>query len=134
MAGGRGTYDDVYAYAIGRPGFLVQHVADAHAAQTANADTKPITLFFALAGLHLHVDRGFSGRSVQRVHMLMGRDRRDWPRIQPPDNRGSITATDVYLCVEGLDRDQMIMSWCRSVWAAYASSHAVVTVATERYL
>lgn len=134
MVEGRGAYDEVYAYAIGRPGFLLQHVVDAYAAQTADAETKAITLFFALAGLHLHVDRGFSGRSVQRVHMLMGRDRRDWPRIQPPAYRGSITAADVYLHAEDLDRDQMIESWCRSVWLAYASSHAVVAGETEQYL
>ena len=130
---GCSTYDEVYAYAMGRPG-LLQHVADAHAAQTADAGTKPITLFFALAGLHLRVDRGFSGRTIQRVHMVMGRDRRDWPGVQPPADRGSITAADVHGRTEERERDQMIESWCRSVWAAYASSHAVVAEATERYL
>jgi hypothetical protein len=38
----RAAYDEVYAYTIGRPGFILQHVVDARAVQTANEKSKRI--------------------------------------------------------------------------------------------
>src|SRR5262245_46349212 len=67
------TFDELYVYTMGREGFVLQHVVDAYGAQTADDATKPIRLVFALVGLYLRVERGFSGHEVQRVHMLMGR-------------------------------------------------------------
>jgi hypothetical protein len=37
----RAAYDEVYAYTMGRPGFILQHVADAFAVQTASNNSKP---------------------------------------------------------------------------------------------
>jgi len=48
-------------------------------AQHADTGTKPIGLTFALAGLYLHVECGFTGRHVQRAHMVMGERKRTWP-------------------------------------------------------
>ena len=56
--------------------FIHQHVVDAWAAQHAVEAGKSIGLTFALAGLYLHLERGFSGRQVQRAHMEMGRRKR----------------------------------------------------------
>jgi hypothetical protein len=36
------AYDEVYVYTMGRPGFILQHVVDAFAVQTANDESKPI--------------------------------------------------------------------------------------------
>ena len=58
----REAYDEVYAYTIGRPGFILQHVVDAHAAQTASDESKPTGIIFALVGLYLHVEKHFSPR------------------------------------------------------------------------
>jgi hypothetical protein len=38
----RAAYDEVYAYAMGRPGFILQHVVDAFAVQSATPDIKTI--------------------------------------------------------------------------------------------
>ena len=54
------AYDEVYAYTMGRAGFILQHVVDAHAAQSASEETKPIRVIFALVGLYLRVERQFS--------------------------------------------------------------------------
>jgi hypothetical protein len=77
------AYEELQCYTLGHggPGFIRQHVVDAWAAQHADEQTKPIGLTFALVGLYLHVERGFSGRQVQRVHMKLGQRRRTWPSL-----------------------------------------------------
>src|SRR6478736_2672756 len=60
-----------YTLAHGDPSFIHQHVVDAFAAQNADEQTKPIKLTFALVGLYLYVEKGFSGKRVQRVHMAL---------------------------------------------------------------
>ena len=71
-------YHELCAYTLAHPSpaFIHQHVVDAFAAQRATEQTKPIGLTFALAGLYLHVEKGFSGKQVQRAHMDMGRRKR----------------------------------------------------------
>ena len=118
------AYDEVYVYTMGRPGFILQHVVDAHAAQTATSDGKPIALVFALVGLYLHVEKHFSGHQVQRVHMLLGRRKRAWPTLDLPNDRGAMTVADVLAASAGPERDQAIDSWCRCVWNAFHASRA----------
>src|SRR6266446_3290914 len=89
----REAYEEVYAYTMGHSGasFILQHVVDAFAAQTAGVDAKPIGVTFALVGLYLYVEKGFSGRQVQRVHMQPGRRKRQWRAIPLPRDRGRMT-------------------------------------------
>ena len=54
----RAAYDEVYAYTVGRPGFVLQHVVDAFAVQTANADSRPIGVVFGLAPMNRVLRRG----------------------------------------------------------------------------
>ena len=72
------AYDELRAYTLahGASSFIHQHVVDAFAAQHANASTKPITLTFALVGLYLHVEKGYSGRQVRLTHMKLARSKR----------------------------------------------------------
>lgn len=122
----RSAYDEVYAYTMGRDGFILQHVVDAYGAQTASERSKPIGVVFALVGLYLHVERQFSGRDVQRVHMRMGRQKRHWPAIALPHDRGNIMAADVLQAAAGPARDRAIDDWCRSVWTAFHDSRQVI--------
>jgi Family of unknown function (DUF5946) len=121
-------YHELCAYSLTHsdPAFLHQHVVDAFAAQCANESTKPITLTFALIGLYLHVEKRQSGRQVQRVHMLLARRRKDWPRFDLPFDRGDVTVSDVMHVPAGPARDTMIDTWCACVWAAYRARHAQV--------
>src|SRR5437899_12817476 len=73
------------------PAFIHQYVVDAFAAQRADAQTKAITLTFALVGLYLHIERNYSGKDVQRVHSLLARHRRPWPTFTLPEDRGEIS-------------------------------------------
>ena len=122
------SYHELCAYTLtrGDPGFIHQHVVDAFAAQNADATTKPITLAFALIGLYLMLERNATGRHVQRVHMLLANRRKQWPRFDLPADRGSIWPTDVLAAPAGRARDEMIVSWCASVWQAYGASRSAV--------
>ena len=122
----RAAYDELYVYTMGRGGFVLQHAVDAFGAQTASEDTKPIGLTFALVGLYLRVEKQFSGVRIQQVHMQLGKRRRQWPKIPPPKDRGSITAAQVLAVPAGPDRDLAIDAWCRSVWSAFRDSHQTI--------
>ena len=120
------AYDEVYVYTMGRPGFILQHVVDAHTAQTATAASKPIAIVFALVGLYLHLEKGFTGRQVQQAHERLGRHKRPWPDVPLPDHRGAMTALDVMAVPAGIERDAAIDSWCEMVWQAFGASRDVI--------
>lgn len=122
------AYHELSAYTLmhGDPAFIHQHVVDAWAAQTAAPTDKPIRLAFALAGLHLHVEHGVTGREVQRAHMRMAKLPKRFPPFVLPASRGTITALDVMRAPAGDERDAAIDAWCASVWAAYAEARPVV--------
>ena len=122
----RAAYDEVYAYTMGRPGFILQHVVDAFGAQTATREMKPIRVVFSLVGLYLHVEKKFSGRQVQPAHIELGRQKRAWPAVALPDNRGAMTAIDVLAAEAGDHRDKAIDEWCASVWAAFKDNRSPI--------
>lgn len=128
------AYHEVSAYILtrGDETFIHQHVVDAWAAQNAHAASKPIGVFFALVGLYLHVERGFTGRQVQRAHMQLAKRPEPWPVGPLPADRGAVTAIDVLAAPEGAARDAMIDEWASSVWAAYADSHERVAELLRR--
>ncbi len=108
------------------PSFIHQYIVDAYAAQNADEDTKPITITFALIGLYLYLEKGFTGKQVQTVHMSLARKRKDWPTFDLPLERGNITVEDVLEASPGKQRDEMIKKWCESVWQAYRGDHQKV--------
>jgi hypothetical protein len=129
MASADDTYHELYVYTMthgGGEAFILQHVVDAFAAQTATADTKPIKLIFALVGLYLHVEHQFSGRHVQRVHMGLAEHKPQWPTLRLPSDRGAMTLDEVMAAEEGSERDAAIDAWCRSVWEAFHESREAI--------
>lgn len=120
------AYNELCAYtldhALRDAAFIHQHVVDAHAAQAADEHSKPMGVTFALVGLYLHVEKQFSGRRVQRVHMELARSKRQWPTLALPVDRGSMTALDVMAAPPGAARDRAIDEWCASVWNAYSAT------------
>ena len=103
------------------PAFIHQLVVDAFTAQQADNSTKPIAIVFALVGLHLHIDKGYSGKAVQQAHIQLAKQRKHWPVLPLPEERGDITVADVVATKPGDERDALIESWCKSVWNAYHS-------------
>jgi hypothetical protein len=133
----RDAYDELASYTLtrGDRAFIHQHVVDAFAAQHATTSTKPIALAFALIGLYLRVERGFTGRQVQRAHMMLAKRSRSWPTFALPERRGTMTAADVVLAPPGPERDRAIDAWCAAVWDAYRDvASAVAALARARGL
>jgi hypothetical protein len=127
------AYNELCAYTLAHadPAFIHQHVVDVWAAHTARPDSKPIGVAFALAGLYLHLEKGFSGRQVQRAHMQMARRKQVWPVFALPADRGAVTARDVMARAAGEERDQAIEAWCQAVWQAYAAERDAVIAFLE---
>jgi len=129
----RNAYDQVYAYTMGRPGFILQHVVDAFAVQSANEDGKRIGVVFGLVGLYLHVEKQFSGLQVQKVHMKLGRAKRQWPSVCFPEDRGRITVLDVLAASAGPERDRAIDDWCKSVWTSFSANRPTIIALLGEY-
>jgi hypothetical protein len=123
-----------YTLAHSSPDFIHQNIVDAFAAQTADIHTKPIKLTFALMGLYLYLEKGFSGKQVQLAHMKLAKVKNVWPKIVLPEYRGSIAVADVLKANPGKERDEMIHKWCVSVWEAYNESHQKIANYLHDYL
>src|SRR6266568_225814 len=115
-----------YTLAHRDPAFIHQHVVDAYIAQNADDTTKPIAVVFALIGLYLHVERGFTGKQVQRAHMELAKRRKAWIRPQLPQlpiDRGAMRVTEVLAAEPGPPRDAKIGAWSAAVWEAFSQCH-----------
>jgi hypothetical protein len=114
-------YNELAYYTLSHPdsSFLHQHAVDAYAAQYADEGTKTIQIVFGLVGLYLYLEKGFSGRMVQKAHMQLAKRRRNWERPALPASRGAIRIVDVLAAAPGEPRDLVIREWCRSVWDAW---------------
>jgi Family of unknown function (DUF5946) len=125
MPSDQDLYNELAYYTLshGDPSFIHQNIVDAYTAQHADEQTKPIAVAFALVGLCLYLEKGFTGRQVQRMHMRLARKRKQWPRLSLPAwPRGSITVAGVVAAAPGPARDEMIHAWCASVWQAWQGS------------
>jgi len=123
-----------YTLAHGDPTFIHQHVVDAYGAQHVRSSASTIGAAFTLAGLYLAVERHFTGRQVQRMHMLMASASKQWPRFDPADDLGPVTVGDVLAAEAGPLRDQAITRWCASVWTAWSAEHDRVRAMVDRFL
>ncbi len=117
-------YDELALYTLQHkdPSFIHQYIVDAYAAQHADENTKLITLTFALVGLYLHIEKNYSGREVQLMHMKMAKVKKEWPKFFFPSEREDITIEDVLKAEPGMKRDEMIKKWSLSVWTAWSEN------------
>jgi hypothetical protein len=106
--------------------FLHQEAVDAYAAQHPGPPAKPISVWFALVGLHLALDQGRTGRQVQQAHMRLGRHKQAWPPLVPPAHLRCMTAGEVLRCSPGDDRDAAILRWAGDVWSRWVDSHDLI--------
>lgn len=116
---------------LGDPEFVHQHAVDAWTAQHAGPESRPIGTFFALAGLYLALERGFTGRQVQEAHMRMSKGDRTWPTFVPPSRKGNATVIEAAAhddLAEGLRR------WIEAVWSAWTPEQPRVRAFTAERL
>jgi hypothetical protein len=119
-----------------------QLTVDAYAAQHApregGGDVPPISVAYALVGLHLALDRGVSGIEVRAAHQRMGKPHSSWPRLPTPERTGAMTVFDVAAAgamvgsVAG--HAKAVRAWAAAVWQAWAAQHATVTALADRLL
>lgn len=103
--------------------FIHQHLVDAYAAQHVRDDGRPISAAFALIGLYLACERGYTGKQVQHMHMLLANRSKAWPTFTPPPHLRALTTLDVLHVPPGENRDRMLHQWAQSVWDAWAHEH-----------
>jgi len=123
-----------YTLSLGDKEFIHQHVVDAYGAQNANDKTKPIALFFSLAGLYLLVERNYSGKQVQKAHQTMASKTKNFIKLNLPEDRGRVSIKNVLNEPAGAKRNMKIMEWCRAVWLAYTDQHGKIIGATDKLL
>jgi Family of unknown function (DUF5946) len=123
-----------YTLAHGDPRFIHQHLVDAYGTQHVRQSKSTIGAAFGLVGLYLAVERGFTGRQVQKMHMLMAAKSKQWPHFDPPEHVGPLTVADVLAVEPGPDRDEKLMEWSASVWDAWSAQHDRVKEMVGGYL
>ncbi len=128
MASPQAQFDELSFYTLTHPlpAFLHQNAVDAFAAQLADETTRPIKIIFALVGLYLTLEHGYTGKQVQRIHMQLAARRKQWPHPDLPVERGSITVAEVLQAPPGEARDAAIRKWCLSVWEPYQPARGLI--------
>jgi hypothetical protein len=137
MTSQKDEFNELSFYTLGHPDtiyFIHQHCVDAFQAQTADKDTKPIGLVFSLIGLYLFIEKRRSGRQVQMAHMKLAQNKKKWPQLPLPTQRGAITVSNALRSEPGQERDQMIREWCASVWNAYGDWHSTIAALAKAEL
>lgn len=121
-------YDELsfYTLSLGDAAFLHQNIVDAYAAQHFDEQTKPICITFALIGLYLTLEKGFTGKQVQQMHMRLARQRKQWLKLTQPGATASITVSDVLAAAPGKQRDQAIRDWCAAVWEIWQPQRQII--------
>lgn len=123
-----------YTLAHTSPNFIHQHIVDAYGAQSADLNTKPITIFFALVWLYLLIEKNYTGKQIQEAHMKLAKQTKEYPTLIIPQEKGKITVKDVLETSAGKQRDIMIHKWCTSIWESFSSQHQVIQDTTHKFL
>lgn len=123
-----------YTLAHPDPAFLHQLVVDAYGAQCADESTKPIAVVFTLIGLYLHLEKGYTGKQVQRAHMQLAKWPNTWPELPRPAQRGAVHIEQVLTTEPGAARDAVIEQWCASVWESWRESRPAIIAIAQKYL
>jgi hypothetical protein len=125
----RAVYGEVAGYesqrvvALGR---WHQLLVDAYAAQHAGDRSPRIGPAFALIGLHLTLDRGWTGLEVRDAHQRLASEHRHWPAFVAPASRGELTIVDVALAATPEEHVERLHAWAADVWAAWRPAHDAV--------
>ena len=93
-----------------------------------------LRLYLVFIGLYLAQEKGYTGLQVQRAHVKIGRTRRDWPRLEPPEHPAELTVMDVLQVGTDAEKEEMLLRWAASVWQSWEHRHQWVREMTERVL
>ena len=99
-------------------GRLHQLTVDTYAAQHAGAAAR-IGVAFALIGLRLSLDEGWSGEEVRDAHQYLAAKFKEWPEFAPPAKRNWMTVYDVALATSPDEHARLVRRWATEVWVAW---------------
>jgi hypothetical protein len=125
------SYGALHAASLGR---WYQVCVDSFGAQHVGENTAAITVAFALNGLYLVFERGFSGLQVREAHGYLANTVDSWDRLPRPGSVGAMTAFDVALAADPEEHAALVERWGRSVWESWTHVHDVVADLTDRQL
>ena len=122
-----------YTLTLRDPEFIHQLVVDAYAAEHGDEKARPMKLTFALVGLYLVNERGYTGKQVQETHMALAKRSRTWPSFPLPAGRDWLTVQDVVRAPDA-EKQAMIRKWSASVWEVWRPQEAVISGLLAQYL
>ena len=110
------AHEAAHVAALGR---LHQLTVDTYAAQHAGGSAARIGVAFAVIGLRLSLDEGWSGEEVRDAHQYLGANFKAWPEFAQPAERTWMTVYDVALATSPDERARLVHRWAAEVWAAW---------------
>ncbi len=115
-------FEEVLAAEFQNPvlfGQVHQLTVDTYAVQHAGGQHPDKSVCIHLVGLHLMLERGIAPVKVspllQRLTM-----RANWPHLDPPEERASITVYDVALADSPQTHVLRVREWAAAVWSAWS--------------
>ena len=114
--------------------FIHQTAIDSYQAQHAGGINKNISVAFGLIGLYLALERGYSGREVQKAHMVLANRFKDWPKFEPPTREWQMTVQDILQAKSDSEYREKIRLWAKSVWEKWQSDRDRIIELVEKYL
>ncbi len=122
-----------YTLSLGDFYFIHQLAVDAYTAQHFGENVKAIGITFALVGLYLVNERGYTGRQVQRAHMALTKKSKDWPSFASRLGKATLTVQDV---VQAPDekKQEMLKRWHASVWEIWKSEQGTIAALLKKHL
>ncbi|MFD1720747.1 DUF5946 family protein [Amnibacterium endophyticum] len=135
------VHGEILGFQVQHPVMLRYHqmTADAYTAQHAGGATPLLRVGYALAGLWLSIEHGFSGEDVRSIHRRMGRPTAAWPVFEPPrPPQRWLTVVDV---AEAGVRQRSerghakaVSAWAESVWETWQRERPGTDDEVERLL
>ncbi len=132
----RRVFDELSAFTLSLrdKDFINQVAIDIYTAQHIGPKVKPIGTVFALIGLYLVFERGYSGRQVQLAHMTLSKTRRQWPHFDPPAKKSTVTVGDVVMDLTQQNHREKIYAWGKAVWELWRGERENIERLITNYL
>jgi hypothetical protein len=112
-------------------GQVHQLTVDAYATQHAGGPHPDKSVDVHLAGLHFFYDRGIKPTAIAPMLQKVASRVNEWPHLEPPPVRGSMTIFDVAVAESHIDA---VREWSRGVWESWAPHHARIAELVSKHL
>ncbi|MEC5146370.1 DUF5946 family protein [Chitinophaga sp. 212800010-3] len=114
------------------PDFHHQLAVDAYGAQHSGGISRGITTAYALIGLYLTLECGYTGKQVQHIHSIIAKQ--SWTAPALPVQAGTVTVQEVLKATTEDGLYAAMKKWGQSVWDSWAAHHAWVKEQAAPYI